>query len=246
MAIRVDYYQQIVFITSPTTTVTVQQLLDAMREAEDSPEGLAFGGPVKTVTDGFVDGEGEADLGGGFATPLTITLDDNWYIEFWDGVSLGTINDGNVSGGKDGRPVRCAVGSSDTALVLGAERGVITAGGVSQSDIDAMADAVWDEPKADHTDSGSFGEELVTPPTVSEIATGVWENAAALRLLGLTQENQYIDQTSYNGAGHLTSARIRLYSNPSSVGTDSDVIATYTMTAVWSGDEMTSYKMVKS
>jgi hypothetical protein len=59
------------------------------------------------------------------------------------------------------------------------------------------------------------------------------------------QENQYIDQNVYNVDGHLTSARVRLYSNPSSVGTDSDVIATYTMTAVWSGDEMTSYKMVK-
>ncbi|NIS52200.1 MAG: hypothetical protein GWN94_13985 [Phycisphaerae bacterium] len=129
MPIEVDYYNNIVRITSPTTTVTVQQIYDAMRDAEDTPDGISFGEPVKTVTDGFVDGEGEADLGGGFSTPLTITFDSNWYIEFWNGVSLGTVNDGNIAGGKDSRPVRCAVGSSDTALVLGAERGIQTAGG---------------------------------------------------------------------------------------------------------------------
>ena len=106
MGINVDYYQEVVFITSPTTQVTVQELYDALREAEDTAEGAAFGGPVKSITDGFVDGEGEADVGGGFTNPLTITLDSNWYIEFWDGVSLGIVADGNIAGGKDSRPVR--------------------------------------------------------------------------------------------------------------------------------------------
>ncbi len=144
MGINVDYYQQIVFITSPTTDATVQEIYDAMRASEDTPEGQAFGGPVKSVTDGFVDGEGEADVGGGFTNPLTITLDANWYIEFWDGVGLGTVADGNITGGKDSRPVRCAVGSSDTALVLGAERGIVSGSGVTPQDISDIADSVWD------------------------------------------------------------------------------------------------------
>ncbi len=171
MAINVDYYDRIVYITSPTTTVTVQQIYDAMRSAEDTPEGMAFGGPVKTVTDGFVDGEGEADLGGGFSTVLTITLDANWYIEFWDGVTLGTVNDGNIAGGKDNRPVRCAVGSSDTALVLGAERGVTTAasGSLSQQDLDDIADSVWDEALSGHTSSGSFGEKFGKLPLIGKL-----------------------------------------------------------------------------
>lgn len=172
MAINVDYYDEVVYITSPTTTVTVQEIYDAMRAAEDTPEGIAFGGPVKTVTDGFVDGEGEANLGGGFSTVLTITLDANWYIEFWDGVTLGTVNDGNIAGGKDNRPVRCALGSSDTALVLGAERGVqISSGAASlpQEDIDALADAVWDEAVADHSSTGSFGEFLSKLPGIGKM-----------------------------------------------------------------------------
>ena len=61
MGIDVNFYDQVVYITSPTTQVTVQEIYDALRAAEDSPEGISFGGPVKSVTDGFVDGEGVAE-----------------------------------------------------------------------------------------------------------------------------------------------------------------------------------------
>lgn len=145
MGIDVNYYDEVVYITSPTTSATVQEIYDALRAAEDTPDGLAFGGPVKSITDGFVDGEGEADVGGGFTNPLTITLDANWYIEFWSGVLLGTVADGNVAGGKDSRPVRAEVGSADTVLVLGAERGIVSGSGVTSGDITDIANAVWDD-----------------------------------------------------------------------------------------------------
>lgn len=169
MGINVDFYQEVVYITSPTTNVTVQELYDAMRAAEDTEEGLAFGAPVKSVTDGFVDGEGEADVGGGFTNPLTITLDSNWYIEFWDGVSLGTVADGNISGGKDSRPIRCAIGSADTALVIGAERGIVASGALTSGDIDDIADAVWDEVTADHTIAGTFGKFVQGLPGIGKM-----------------------------------------------------------------------------
>jgi hypothetical protein len=72
--------------------------------------------------------------------------------------------------------------------------------------------------------------------------------AYMLRALGLMQENQYLDQTiytNYQGIKLLTSGRIRAYSVASSVGTGSDVIATYQITITWNGDEMTSYKVIK-
>ena len=68
------------------------------------------------------------------------------------------------------------------------------------------------------------------------------------RILGLTQENQYLDQTvytNYQGIKLLTSGRIRSYSSAGSVGTDNDVIAIYNITTTWNGDEMTSYKVIK-
>jgi len=230
MAINVNYYDEVIYITSPTTNVTIQELLNALRLAEDTPEGLAFGGLIKTVTDGFVDAEGAADVGGGYLNPITMTLDDSWYIEFWDGVNLGTVAGGNVAGGKDGRPIRCEVGSADTALALGAERGIQVASvEMSQSNIDDIADGVWEADPADFINADNMG-------------------GAMLRNLLMSQENHFMDQTvyqTYDGIKQLTSARIRLYSNAGSVGTDSDVVATYLVTSTWTTDEMDDIKIVK-
>jgi len=65
------------------------------------------------------------------------------------------------------------------------------------------------------------------------------------RTLGMNQENFYIDNTVFS-SGNMTSCRIRIYSVAGSVGSASDVLATYTMTAGYSGDEMTTYKLVKA
>ena len=64
-------------------------------------------------------------------------------------------------------------------------------------------------------------------------------------ILGLNQENFYIDNTAFTGA-NMTSCRIRIYSVAGSVGTASDVIATYNMTTTYAGDNLASYKVVKS
>ncbi len=65
------------------------------------------------------------------------------------------------------------------------------------------------------------------------------------KVLGLVQENFAVDQTVYDGANNLTSSRVRIYTNNTSVGTDNNVLETYIMTAVYSGITMTSYKMEK-
>lgn len=65
------------------------------------------------------------------------------------------------------------------------------------------------------------------------------------RLLGLTQENQYIDNMTYNSDGNMTSSRLRIYSDSSSVSTTNNVIATYNITATYSGLNLLSYKVTK-
>lgn len=99
-----------------------------------------------------------------------------------------------------------------------------------------IADGVWDEPRSGHIDSGTFGG------AIDRLLVDM------LRVLGLTQENYYLDQTSYDvyeGQKQMTSGRIRLYSDPASVGTNDDVIATYTVTANWTGAEMDDYSVKK-
>lgn len=66
------------------------------------------------------------------------------------------------------------------------------------------------------------------------------------KILGLVQENFYIDQTTYDSNNNLTSSRVRIYLDASSTGTNSNVLETYQMTAAYdSKSNMTSYKMVK-
>jgi hypothetical protein len=99
-----------------------------------------------------------------------------------------------------------------------------------------IADQTWDEATADHTASGSFGEAISDT------------DANLLRAIGLMQENYYLDQTvytTYNGAKLLTSGRLRTYTDAGSVGTSSNVLATYTISASWSNDELSTYQVVK-
>ena len=71
--------------------------------------------------------------------------------------------------------------------------------------------------------------------------------ADVLRTLGLAQENQCIDDVTTDISGRMTSARLRTYSVAGSVGTANDVLATYTITATYTGTEEapTTYKVVK-
>jgi len=52
------------------------------------------------------------------------------------------------------------------------------------------------------------------------------------RVLGMLHENVSIDNTVYDTDNNLISARVRIYSTPSDVGTDTNVIGTYTVTAI--------------
>lgn len=59
--------------------------------------------------------------------------------------------------------------------------------------------------------------------------TGIYD--IVIRTLGLVHHNVFIDETSFDENGNMISARVRIYSNSSSVGSDNDVIEKYLITA---------------
>jgi hypothetical protein len=92
--------------------------------------------------------------------------------------------------------------------------------------------------------SGGSG---ITDQDKIDIANGVWNHSDARRVLGLLKENLFIDQPVYDLDGNLASARIRLYSDAASVGSDSNVIASYSIAAPASAPgRFTSWSQVKS
>jgi len=54
---------------------------------------------------------------------------------------------------------------------------------------------------------------------------------SVVRTLGLSHHNIFIDNTVFDENGNMTSARLRIYSDSISVGTDTNVIETYLITA---------------
>ena len=103
---------------------------------------------------------------------------------------------------------------------------------------------------AKESTSQDISGEVITHPTLSEMesSTILAKQAELLRAVGLMQENYYLDQTvytTYNSVKLLTSGRLRTYTDAISVGTSSNVLATYTITASWSNDELSSYSVVK-
>lgn len=78
---------------------------------------------------------------------------------------------------------------------------------------------VWNAQVSSFQTSGSFGE--IIKNTSDDLK----------RALGLMHENFYIDNPIYDENNNLVSARVRIYSVNTSVGTDNDVIGTYLITS---------------
>lgn len=64
------------------------------------------------------------------------------------------------------------------------------------------------------------------------------------RILGLTQENYRIFNPSYDG-NNLVSATIKIYPSKADCDADTNVLATYSMVATYSGVKMDTYKVTK-
>lgn len=98
--------------------------------------------------------------------------------------------------------------------------------------------------------SQQISGEVVLLPTLAEMEASnvLAKQAELLRALGLVQENYALDQTSwltYQGQKLMTAGRLRIYSLAGSVGTGNDVLATYLITANWTGNELDDYSVVK-
>jgi len=171
MALEFNFHTQIIDVTTPQDEVLVQDLLNAIRDQEDSTLGIAY--PK------IADAAGKEDLGGGVSTGITITLYPDWQLKFWQGDYTATIKGGNVVGGKDGDPVAYTAGVQ-VLLVQSAASTLVTGGSALTTEehdklmtgLDvSVPDAVWDETLASHQDTGSTGKTLKDVKTKATLAS---------------------------------------------------------------------------
>ncbi len=98
--------------------------------------------------------------------------------------------------------------------------------------INQIADEIWNTTIADHRSVGSFGE-------------------AVGNILGLVQQNFYLDNTIYNNDGLLTSARMRIFANSTDAnaatdgGIDENELEIFYVTGVAESSDATKIKTYK-
>ena len=101
---------------------------------------------------------------------------------------------------------------------------------------------------------GQYRVEYITPISYENSIDTIFVKEADFddldtqikRILGLSQENYRIFNTSYDARNNLLSGLIKIYSSASDVDTDTNPIAQYQINAVFNRrNRMTSYKVKK-
>lgn len=125
-----------------------------------------------------------------------------------------------------------------------------------------IADQVWDEILSGHLTAGSTGkalDDISAGASPTQIADAVWDELVSghtttgsfaeliKKIAGLCKENYRIISPSYDTSDNMTSATIKIYPSASDVDADTNVIATYNVTATYDGqNRMTGYKVKKA
>jgi hypothetical protein len=270
MALSIDWATKVISIPKTDLTLIQGTLYELntnefrlwLKDIEDSEEGMPYEDTHRHNTEVTVAGVTYArviEIINGYS----ITFEDGQYSvrlvgsnnNIWD-IQNGILNQNQVQV----IPTNSAgliVSETGTSGLTPEESAQLLAlpdlGEIEASDVLAKEDSVAALPiLAEIEASPVLAKEATVSarPTLTEIegSATLAKQAELLRALGLMQENYYLDQTSYQdyeGIKLLTSGRLRLYSVAGSVGTDSDVLATYQITATWSGMSLTTYKVVK-
>ncbi len=140
-----DYINSQIDITSPQVAVDCQALYNVIAAEEATSRGICF--PV------IASASGKQTLSSGVLVGLTVNL-ISWQLLFYTGSYQATISGGNLVGGISSNPVAYVAGVQVVLLLSASATITSGSGGATASDI---AIAVWNEPTASHTTSGTFG-----------------------------------------------------------------------------------------
>jgi len=100
--LEVSYATEHIDVTSPTTDVTIQGLIDFIRTQTATARGIS--------ESRIADASGKESLGGGVTVGITLELLSPWQLHFWEGAYSATISGGNLVGGIADDPIAYSAG----------------------------------------------------------------------------------------------------------------------------------------
>jgi len=164
MAVRTDLTvdwevsPRIITVASPSTSITIQELHDAVTTIEQSVGGIDF---LK-----LIESTGKDDLGDGVTTGITAVLQDaKIAFEARGGPSFVSCR---ISGGNLGAVD--SNGDSIDPIQTTAYVQVTLAQSTAPIELPGLADAVWDESSSEHTTLGTLSKDLQDAKDAAELA----------------------------------------------------------------------------
>jgi hypothetical protein len=164
MAISVDWGTRVITIPQSYLSLIggsvyeldLDQLRLDLKALEDDEEGMPFPDTHTHNAQVTVGGTTLAQVIE-FINSYTITFEDGQYAVNAVGANSNIADVMNVN--------QVSLRTFNSAGLIE----VVSGSGVTQGDIDDIADAVWDEAVADHVSSGSFGEKLSKIPLIGQM-----------------------------------------------------------------------------
>lgn len=147
MTITVDFSTYRIRVSSNQTSVDVGALYEAIKDAQDSEQGVMHA-PIAA-------GTGRFDLGGGKTSGLVVRLNPPWQLEFL-GTGQRSIDGGTLVGGLLDQPVMITPGTQILLNRPADAFGVATGGTVGPS-ASEIADAVWKASLSAQSTPETFG-----------------------------------------------------------------------------------------
>lgn len=141
MPLTIDYGNEIIGITSPTTDVDGQTLHDFIEDQMASPEGLLYSDVIQP------EGKIEDPSNPGVFSQIILILNSPWQIQFWGGSGYTRIYGAKIVGGLADEPLKATGTAGDITVLESPVDGVTVAigSGVTEQDKLDIADRVWDE-----------------------------------------------------------------------------------------------------
>lgn len=156
MPLAIDWYNQIIEITSPTTSLAGQVLHDFIEDVMASPVGLLYSAIIQP------EGKIEDPSNPGIYSQIIMILNSPWQIQFWGGSGYTRIYGAKIVGGLADEPIKATGMAGDITVLESPVDGVtvVSGSGITQQDKDDIIDGVLDDPMHQHIVDGSLSHGM--------------------------------------------------------------------------------------
>lgn len=135
-----DFASKLIDVPFGIDTVNVLDLIDDIRQAEATEQGVVYGQ--------IASASGKESLGGSVSVGVTVNLLDDWQIRFATGNYIAKVSGGNLVGGLGGDPVAYSAGVQVLLVQSAASTVVVTSDGLNAAQAALLQTAATESTKS--------------------------------------------------------------------------------------------------